>query len=261
MTFQWGRFWWLALGIVVVASSAGAQDRVTQQISLLHANSDFRVRTQAALALGSSKDARAVTALCKGLDDSNTTVRIASAAGLGRLNLGGSECLKRRLGKEQSSSVKGSIERALSQLGPSGPAIDAKTKFYVAIGGTSHDTSRTDIDTMIRRGMAKAATSAGGFALAPNGETVGQAQGVLAKHGQVKGFYLAPKLSMTYAGGRLNIKLSVAMLSYPDKNMIGQFSKTVASPTSEPDPSLEAELVTYAAEAAMKQFSQVAPSL
>ena len=261
MTLQRGRFWWLVLGIFVVTSSAGAQDRITQQIALLQANSDFRVRTQAALALGSSKDARAVTALCKGLDDTNTTVRIASAAGLGRLNLGGSECLRRRLDKEQSSSVKGSIERALAQLGPSGPAIDANTKFYVAIGGTSHDTKRTDIDTMVRRGMTKAATSAGRFALAPNGETVGQAQGLLAKHSQVKGFYLAPKLSMTYAGGRLNIKLSVAMLSYPDKNMIGQFSKTVASPTSEPDPSLEAELVTYAAEAAMKQFSQVAPSL
>src|SRR5687768_768242 len=110
MRFQLGRFLWLALGILVVASSAGAQDRIAQQITLLQANSDFRVRTQAALALGSSKDARAVSALCRGLDDTNTTVRIASAAGLGRLNLGGGDCLRRRLVKEQSSSVKGSIE-------------------------------------------------------------------------------------------------------------------------------------------------------
>jgi len=261
MTFQLGRFLWLALGVLIVASSAGAQDRVTQQIALLQTSTDFRVRTQAALALGSSKDARAVPALCKSLDDANTTVRIASAAGLGRLNLGGGDCLKRRLAKEQSTSVKGSIDRALAQLGPSGPVIGPNTRFYVALGSTAHETSRTDIDAMIRRGMAKAATAAGGYALAPNGETVSAAQGVLAKHSQVKGFYLAPKLTMTYAGGRLNIKLSVAMLTYPDKNMVGQFSKTVASPTGEPDPALEAELVTYAAEAAMKQFSQIAPSL
>lgn len=261
MTFQLGRFWWLALGVLVIASSAGAQDRVAQQIGLLQASTDFRVRTQAALALGSSKDARAVSALCKGLDDANTTVRIASAAGLGRLNLGGSDCLKRRLVKEQSSSVKGSIDRALAQLGPSGPVIDAKTRFYVALGSTAHETSRTDVDAMIRRGMAKAATAAGGFALAPNGETVTAAHGVLAKHSQVKGYYLSPKLTLTYAGGRLNIKLSIAMLTYPDKNMVGQFVRTVASPTSEPDPALEAELVTYVAEAAMKQFSQIAPSL
>lgn len=261
MTFQLGRFWWLALGVLVAASSASAQDRVGQQIGLLQTSTDFRVRTQAALALGSSKDARAVAALCKGLDDANTTVRIASAAGLGRLNLGGSECLKRRLTKEQSTSVKGSIDRALAQLGPIGPAIDASTRFYVALGNTSHETKRTDIDNMVRKGMAKAATAAGGFALAPNGETPTAAQGVLSKHSQVKGYYLAPKLTLTYAGGRLNLKLNVAMLTYPEKNMVGQFSRTVASPASEPDPELEAELVTYVAEAAMKQFSQIAPSL
>ena len=261
MTFQLGRFWWLALGVLIAASSAGAQDRVAQQIGLLQTSTDFRVRTQAALALGSSKDARAVPALCKSLDDANTTVRIASAAGLGRLNLGGGDCLKRRLAKEQSTSVKGSIDRALGQLGPSGPAIDASTRFYVAVGSTAHETSRTDIDAMVRRGMIKAATAAGGFALAPNGETPTAAQGVLSKHGQVKGYYLSPKLTMNYAGGKLNLKLSVAMLTYPDKNMVGQFSRTVASPTSEPDPALEAELVTYVAEAAMKQFSQIAPSL
>lgn len=261
MTFQLGRFWWLVLGVLAVASSAGAQDRVAQQIALLQKSTDFRVRTQAALALGSSKDARAVPALCKSLDDANTTVRIASAAGLGRLNLGGSDCLKRRLGKEQSTSVKGSIDRALAQLGPSGPVIDAKTRFYVALGNTAHETGRTDVDALVRRGAAKAAAAAAGFALAPNGETVDAARGVLAAHGHVKGYYLAPKLTLTYSGSRLNIKLSVAMLSYPDKNVIGQFTRTAASPTSERDPALEAELVTYVAEAAMKQFSEIAPTL
>lgn len=261
MSFRLGRLWWLVLGVLVVAGSAAAQDRITRQISLLKTSTDFRVRTQAALALGSSKSAQAVPALCGGLDDANATVRIASAAALGRLNLGGADCLKRRLAKEPSSSVKGSIARALAQLGPAEPSIDASTRFYVAIGTAAHDTKRTDIDTMVRRGMSKAAGAASGFAVAPTGETPEQAKGVFGKHSQLKGFYLAPKLSMTYAGGRLNVKLSVAMLTYPDKNMIGQFSKTVASPTSEPDPSLEAELVTYAAEAAMKQFSEVAPRL
>ena len=247
--------------LLTLSSEAAAQDRVGKQISLLKSSSDFRVRTQAALALGSSKSARAVPALCAGLDDENTTVRIASAAGLGRLNLGGGDCLRKRLQKEPTSSVKGSIERALAKVGGALPTITDSTRFYIAIGNTSHDTERTDIDSMMRQGMTKAANAAGGFAIAPGDENVNQARDVFAKHSQLKGFYLAPKLTVSYAGGRLNIKLSVAMLTYPDKNMIGQFSKTVASPADGPDPSLEAELLAYAAEAAMKQFSQVAPRL
>jgi hypothetical protein len=195
------------------------------------------------------------------LNDSYTTVRIASAAALGGLNLGGGECLRGRLQKEPSSTVKGSIQRALEKLGAAQPLIGETTRFYLAIGTTAHDTERSDIDSMVRQGMTKAAGVVGGYAIAPGDESAEQAREVFSKHSQLKGFYLAPKLDMTYAGGRLNIKLSIAMLSYPDKNMIGQFSKTVASPTSGIDASLEAELVSYAAEAAMKQFSQVAPRL
>ncbi len=261
MSFRRAQSWCLVVLLLVVSSTAAGQDRIDRQVSLLKTSSDFRVRTQAALALGSSKNQRAVQPLCGGLEDTNTTVRIASAAALGKLNLGGADCLKRRLPKEPSSSVKGTIQRALARLGAVEAVIGPETRFYVAIGRTGHDGKRSDIDDLVRRGMAKTVSKVGAFAMAPADETIAQASSVLSKHSQLKGFYLAPKLSLTYAGGRLNIKLSVAMLSYPDKNVIGQFSKTVASPTSEPDPSLEAELVSYAAEAAMKQFTEVAPRL
>lgn len=261
MPFMYGRLGWLALSIMLLCGVVQAQDRIGRQIALLKSSSDFRVRTQAALALGSSKSSRAVAPLCGGLADGNTTVRIASAAALGRLNLGGNDCLRKRLAVEPNSSVKTSIERALEKLGGLAPVIDASTRFYLAIGVTSHDSDRSDIDSMIRQGMAKAAKAAGGFALAPGDESPEQARAVFDKHRQLKGFYLAPKLSLSYAGGRLNVKLSIAMLSYPDKNMIGQFSKTVASPTDGPDKSLEVELVSYAAEAAMKQFAQLASRL
>jgi hypothetical protein len=261
MMSRFGRFWLVAAALLVATGAVSAQDRIARQINLLRTSSDFRVRTQAALALGSSKNKRAVEALCRALDDGNTTVRIASAAGLGRLQLGGVECLRERLEREQSGNVKGSIQRALAKLGGAAPTINDGTRFYVAIGTIKHDTKRSDVDSVVRSGMSKAASAAGQFAIAPSGETSAQAQAVLDKHGQLKAFYLAPKLTLSYSGGRLNIKLSVAMLSYPEKNMIGQFTKTVASPTSEPDASLEAELISYAAEGAMKQFAQVAPRL
>src|SRR5882757_8374398 len=78
---------------------AGSAD-VDHLLQNLANGSDFRIRTQAALALGASKSQLAVEPLCGGLGDANATVRAASAAALGRLRLGGSECLQRRLATE-----------------------------------------------------------------------------------------------------------------------------------------------------------------
>ncbi|HEY5959258.1 MAG TPA: HEAT repeat domain-containing protein, partial [Polyangiaceae bacterium] len=76
-------------------------------------NDDFRVRTQAALALGSTKDAKVVQPLCSALSDPKSAVRAAAAAALGKLALGGEDCLSEREAKEQSDSVKAAIQKAL----------------------------------------------------------------------------------------------------------------------------------------------------
>jgi hypothetical protein len=252
----------LTLGVLIATAPARAQDSIDRQISLLKTSADFRVRTQAALALGASGSSRAVQPLCGGLSDANTTVRIASAAAIGRLNQGGADCLKKRLSLESSATVKGAIERSLARLGDAQPTIDGSTKFFVAVGPTGHETGRSAVPGLVRQGMSKAASSLSAFAVAPSSETPDQAKAVFSKHAQLKGFYLAPKLSVIYAGGRLTVRLSVAMLTYPDKNVIGQFSKTMATPgVDKPDPSVEDELIELAAEAAMKQFSTVAASL
>src|SRR5262245_6995446 len=86
-----------------------AQDRFQRQIELLRTDEDLRVRTQAALALGSSKNAAAVPPLCAGLSDESYIVRMASALALSKLRLGGSQCLRERLALEKVSSVQVSI--------------------------------------------------------------------------------------------------------------------------------------------------------
>src|SRR6185295_16008669 len=88
---------------------------VDHLISNLTHDSDTRVRTQAALALGASKSDRAVDALCSGLADANVTVRIASADGLRRLRLGGADCLQAKLEKEQDDKVRSTIEKAIDK--------------------------------------------------------------------------------------------------------------------------------------------------
>ncbi|HEY0468687.1 MAG TPA: HEAT repeat domain-containing protein, partial [Polyangiaceae bacterium] len=95
---------------------------------------DFRIRTQAALALGASKSRLAVEPLCSGLADPNATVRAASAAALGRLRMGGAECLQKRLASEASDTVKSAIVKALD------PVFAPETKYYVAIGKISDKT-------------------------------------------------------------------------------------------------------------------------
>ena len=252
----------LTVVVLGVAVPATAQDSIARQIELLKGSTDFRVRTQAALALGASKSERAVQPLCGGLSDSNATVRIAAAAALGRLQLGGSDCLQKRLAVETLSTVKGAIQSSLERLGEAQPTIDGSTKFYIAVGSTGHQTGRATVPGIVRKGMSKAMGSLSGFVLAPSSESPDQAKAVFQKYSQLKGFYLAPKLSIVYAGGRLTVRLDVAMLTYPDKNVIGQFSRTAATPgVSSPDTSLEDELIEVVSEAAMKQFSTVAVRL
>src|SRR5450432_475576 len=117
--------------------------------------SDFRIRTQAALALGASRSKRAVEPLCSGLGDSNATVRAASAAALGRLRLGGSECLQKRLATETSETVKSTIHKALD------PVFTSDTKYYLAIGKTADKTGRggDEIEALVHGAMVNAASS------------------------------------------------------------------------------------------------------
>ena len=69
--------------LVLSAGGASASDRLGELANKLKTDKDFRVRTQAALALGVSQSDRAVAPLCGGLDDENHTVRAASDDGTG----------------------------------------------------------------------------------------------------------------------------------------------------------------------------------
>jgi HEAT repeat protein len=107
---------WVALATLLFASSARASDRLTELSNKLKTDKDFRVRTQAALALGVSQSDRAVAPLCGGLDDENHTVRAASAAALGKLRRGGAECLTKHLSSERHPKVKEMLAKALKRL-------------------------------------------------------------------------------------------------------------------------------------------------
>src|SRR5271170_6929088 len=81
---------------------------------------DFRVRTNAALALGATGDEAAVSPLCGALGDPSDAVRQAAAVGLRRLGKpSASECLQDRLTIEASAAVRAELRKAVA-------AIDAR---------------------------------------------------------------------------------------------------------------------------------------
>jgi HEAT repeats len=229
---------------------------VPHLIQTLSNDSDFRVRTQAALALGVSKSPQAIEPLCGALVDTNTTVRVAAAAALGRLHLGGSECLEDRLPAETNEVVRGALRKALE------PVITADTKCYVSLGKATDKTGRSGdfIEKTIRKGMAGAAGGLEGVALAPRTETPAEAKRRLSSHPQLKAFFLSPRVSAPeYSGGALIVRIDVAIFTYPDKALFGNYSVKLTEPdVPKPNQDSENELFQMAAERSMEKFAKIA---
>lgn len=254
--------------IVAFCPRAFAQDRVGPYAEQLRDNPDFRVRTQAALALGASNDKRAIEPLCGGLEDGNTTVRAAAAAALGKLMLGGEQCLEDRLEDETNASVRSVVEKALERIrsggaSPSGPALD-QAAYYVGIGLATNKTDRSDeeLDRIVRASLVKALTQLSGYVAAPKGETADQARSVLAKYKQLKPFFIWPKVVVSYAGGDLTVQFDLSLFTYPGKAFKGSMNRNLTMPdTPSRDTAAEDELIGAAAENLVPKLAQLADSL
>jgi hypothetical protein len=258
---------WLLLSVVLcLAATANAQDRVAQYAQQLRTNSDFRVRTQAALALGASKEKRAVEPLCGGLDDSNTTVRAAAAAALGKLSLGGQECLEEHLEEETNASVKSVIQKAIERVrsgGVVGTPPEA-AKYYVAIGAVTNKTTRSDADLnrVVRAHALKQLAQLAGYAVAPEAETPVQARDVLAKHAQLRPFFIWPKIEIIYVDGNLTVKVDMSLFTYPGKAFKGALNRKLTMPeVPSPDTAEEDSLIEAAMERLIPDIAKVADKL
>jgi hypothetical protein len=244
---------------------AQATSDVDRMIDNLKNGTDFRVRTQAALALGASHSPRATPALCTGLTDPNITVRAAAAAGLGKLQLGGTDCLNARLAEEPSATVKSAIQKALEQVkGGVLPAVGPSTKFYISIGKTTDKSGRSGdgIDHMVRGSMTGAAGPLN-IAIAPDGESAEEAKKVLAAHKGIKAFYLSPRVGpIEYGADTLKVRIEIAIFTYPDKALLGNFAVPLTQQgVSGKDTASEDDLVKMAAERALQKFPGIAAQI
>lgn len=253
----------LVAGLTFAPALGFAKDNVASLAKKLASADDFRVRTQAALALGASGDAGAVKPLCGGLGDDSDTVRAAAAAALGKLQRGGLECLKRRAKKEQSRNVKKMIAKAirLVEEAAAGPAMSGATRVYLAVGQTTDKTGRGGgaIDEKVRSAITRIAGTLGGYVVAPAGETTEQADKRLRKHHHVLPFLLATTVhAPDYSGGRLVVRLDMQILGYPDRAPQGELSRTVGlNGVTAKSPEKEDQLIDQAIDEAMAEFAKM----
>lgn len=177
----------LALG-VHLPGAAHATQTVAYFVQQLKTSDGYRVRTQAALALGASGEDAAVQPLCDALGDSNVSVKVAAAAGLGKLGKPAAlPCLKAAQTKETAPAVKTQLDKSIASLGQAGgggsiapsasppPPPGPDTKSYIAIQ-VANKTMRSaaQIEAIVRAAMQDKLIAKKGYAVAPKPETPAQ---------------------------------------------------------------------------------------
>ncbi len=230
---------------------------------------DFRVRTNAALALGAANDDLAVEPLCGALADANEVVRQASAVAMKRLARPKSVgCLKDREGRETNDGVKVAITRAIESIsagGDSGGGLEDKikdnpsAKYYIALSTIANSTGRAqpEVESVIVKAMRTKLEAAGNIQLAPRTESADSARDTMKKR-KMNGFYLAIAVDkFDYSNGNLRVKVKIGVFTYPGKSLLGNVDKTLTKEgVSSGDKSSEDQMLDLAAGLASEQFAQ-----
>lgn len=269
----WGLSLLTTLLMVAVPSAARADEERVKFLAEKLKSEDFRVRTNAALALGASNEDSAVDPLCGALADGHETVRQASAVALKRLNRPSSvPCLKSRAEVESNEGVKIQIARALDALGSSGDSggggggggdekikENPNAKYYIALSTVANSTGRAqaDVEGIVLKAIKAKLDSAGTVQLAPSKETPDAAKKKMADR-KMKGLYLAIAVDrFDYANGNLRVKVKLGVFTYPGKSLVGNVDKGVTKEGVSPtDKASEDQLMELAAAFASEQVAQ-----
>ncbi|MEO7095852.1 MAG: HEAT repeat domain-containing protein, partial [Polyangiales bacterium] len=236
---------------VTFAPDAGAEDKTAFLAGQLKNNSDFRIRTSAALSLGTSEDPKAVQPLCGCLGDKTETesVRVACAAALGKMKKAGAEasvCLK-GVSADKSKKVSEQAGTSLKSLGssasgsgpivtdacPSAPA-KGKPKYYVGVD-VNNKTSRPDseIKALIAKEVrCKLLGNGGRFKLADDIDP--KKMGSIVSKEKLDGYFITMQVDpIKYDGGQVKISMKLSIMTH-NRDFKGEIGKTLATTASKP---------------------------
>jgi hypothetical protein len=266
------------LALMLIPSTARADGRVSFLAARLKyppaagQADDFRVRTNAALALSATDDDDAVPPLCGGLDDPSEVVRQAVAVALKKLARASSrDCLQRRAGAETNASVKAQIKRALDAVdgaaassgagaaaGAEAPTV-MNAKYYVSVSKVTNNTTRAaaDVQRIVGGAITSKLAQLGEYQMAPPGETNDAAKAALARR-KLKGYYLGVSVDkLDYSDGNLRVRVKIAVFSYPGRDLRGEVPAGATLPGARPgDSSAEEQLMSVVAARAAELFAQ-----
>jgi hypothetical protein len=255
----------IALGWLVTLPLQ-ADSRGDFLIKMLSSSDQFRVRTQAALALGSRPpEPTAVKALIAALRDEHPAVRSASAGALELLKDPGSLVALKAARKDKDTSARSAIEHAIATLErsatPSTPEPSASSTFYVAVGTPSSQALATPALRGLREHVVKEVASLSGVRIAPENEGQAQATSVLRSK-KLVGYYLDSSVTKIEEkpGGALRAQVSIIVGTYPGRAMRVMLSGAATVSGSGTGESAKVQAVEAAFTGALRRLPQAMES-
>ncbi|HET8936913.1 MAG TPA: HEAT repeat domain-containing protein [Polyangiales bacterium] len=226
------RFQLVTLCLCVFAGVVRADDaRSTYLIKLLEGSSQFRVRAQAAISLGSvEKSLAARGALTAALRDVHPAVRAAAATSLGRIGDANDVIALRKLERDPEEPVRNAARTSIGRLETSSrsesvveaPPPTGPARFYVAVGEPASRVPTLDRPTLAeaRAFIRQRVAQIDGVRLAPDTESVQAAEKVLQRD-RLKGFFLESSIVSVEKkpGGGTRVAVSVILATYPGRDM------------------------------------------
>jgi hypothetical protein len=222
----------LALGLLIHVHTAQADSRGDFLIRMLSTSDQFRVRTQAALALGTRPpEPASVKALSAALRDEHPAVRAASAGALEILKDPSALVALRAVRKDKDSGARSAIEHAIATLErsaksapaavtPSEPEPSGSSVYYVAVGTPNIQGLATPSLREVRAHVIKEVSGIGGVRIAPENEGQAQAASVLRSK-KLVGYYLDSSVTKLEQkpDGALRAQVSIIVGTYPGRAM------------------------------------------
>ncbi|MDQ3264605.1 MAG: HEAT repeat domain-containing protein [Myxococcota bacterium] len=195
---------------------AQADGRITFLSRQLTKSSDARVRSQAALMLGATKNSAAVQPLCTGLDDQSALVRNAAAKAFLQLEEPSAyDCLTRHK-SDSDPEVRAAVGRALESLEAQ---RNRRPEFYIQMRPVQDKNSRLGSELVqLTESHLRAKLEKMGSVFAPDRESKSAAKSVI-KSKRLKGYSLKVELEETSSGG---LKMNVVCFTYPEQSLLGQ---------------------------------------
>lgn len=194
-------------------------------IKMLASSDQFRVRTQAALALGARPpEPAAVKALANALKDEHPAVRSACAGALELLHDPSSLVALKAARKDRDTGARSAIEHAIAVLekaGPATPEPSGSSTFYVAVGTPSSQLGLAPPSLReLREHVVKEVSGLSGVRIAPENEGQAAATSVLRSK-KLVGYYLDSSVTKIEQkpDGALRAQVSIIVGTYPGRAM------------------------------------------